>query len=54
MQESTGSKRRTLENTDGGGEVVDSSGSLQSGSHDGDGWDEIVSKGVVKVSLHSV
>jgi hypothetical protein len=43
--------RRTLENTDSRGEVVDTPGSAESGSDDGRRGDEIVGEAVVKVSL---
>jgi hypothetical protein len=42
---------RTLENTDGGGEVVDTAGGLEGGSEDLDGGDKIVGEAVVQVAL---
>lgn len=41
----------TLENTDGGREVVDTAGGLQGGSEDLNGGDEIVGEAVVQVAL---
>ena len=43
----------TLEDADGGGEVVDSPGGLEGGGEDGGGGDEIVGEGVVQVALLS-
>ncbi len=43
----------TLEDADGGREVVDSPGSLEGGGEDGRGGDEIVGEGVVQVALLS-
>lgn len=43
--------KRTLEDSDGGREVVDPSGGLESGNDDGWGGNEIVGKGVVQVAL---
>jgi hypothetical protein len=40
-----------LEDADGGGKVVHSAGSLEGGSDDRGGGDEIVGKGVVQVAL---
>jgi hypothetical protein len=45
---------RTLEDADGGGEVVDSPGGPEGGGHDGGGGDEIVGEGVVQVALRVV
>ena len=45
---------RTFEDSDGGGEVVDSAGSLEGGGHDADGGNEIVGEGVVQVSLERI
>ena len=42
---------RTLEDSDGGGEVVDSTGGLEGGDNDGRSGDEIVGEGVVQVAL---
>jgi hypothetical protein len=42
---------RTLEDTDGGGVVVDSPGGTESSGEDGGGGDEIVGEGVVQVAL---
>jgi hypothetical protein len=42
---------RTLEDADGGGEVVDSPGGPEGGGQDGRGGDEIVGEGVVQVAL---
>ena len=42
---------RTLEDADSGREVVHAAGSLESGSEDLDGGDEIVSEAVVQVAL---
>lgn len=42
---------RTLENTDGGGEVVDTASGLKGGSEDLNGGDEIVGEAVVQVAL---
>ena len=44
----------TLEDADSGGEVVDAAGSLESGSENGGGGDEIVGESVVQVALISV
>jgi hypothetical protein len=43
--------RRTFEDSDGGGEVVDSTGSLESGNDDRRSGDQIVGEGVVQVAL---
>lgn len=43
--------KHTLEDPDGGGEVVQATGSLESGRDDGRGRDEIVGEGVVEVAL---
>ena len=43
---------RTLENTDGSGEVVDAAGGLQGGAENLDGGDEIVGEAVVQVALY--
>ena len=45
------SEKRTLENSDSRGEVVDTPGSAESGSDDRGGGDEIVGEAVVQVSL---
>ena len=50
-KENTMCGRRTLEDADGSGEVVDSPGSAESGGEDGGGGDEIVGEGVVQVAL---
>jgi len=42
---------RTLENTDGSGEVVDTTSGLQGGSEDLNGGNEIVGEAVVQVAL---
>lgn len=42
---------RTLEDTDGSGEVIDTTGSLESGGEDLNGRDEIVGEAVVQVTL---
>ena len=42
---------RTLENTDGSGEVVDTACSLQGGAEDLNGGDEIVGEAVVQIAL---
>ena len=42
---------RTLENSDGRGEVVDTPGSAESGGDDGGGGYKIVGEAVVQVSL---
>lgn len=42
---------RTLEDTDGSGEVVDTAGGLQGGAEDLNGGDEIISEAVVQVTL---
>lgn len=44
---------RTLENSDGRGEVVDTPGSAESGGDDRGRGDEIVGEAVVQVSLRS-
>jgi hypothetical protein len=44
---------RTLKDPHGGGEVVDASGSAQSGDDDRGGGDEIVGEAVVQVTLTS-
>jgi hypothetical protein len=44
---------RTLENSDGRGEVVDTPGSAESGGDDGGRGDEIVGEAVVQVSLRN-
>jgi hypothetical protein len=43
--------RRTLEDPDSGGEVVDAAGSAQGSGEDLDGGDEVVGEAVVKVAL---
>lgn len=43
--------RRTLEDADGSGKVVDAAGGLEGGGNDGGRGDEIVGKGVVQVAL---
>lgn len=43
----------TLENPDGGREVVDAAGGLQGRGEDLDGGDEIVGEAVVQVALSS-
>jgi hypothetical protein len=43
---------RTLENTDSGGEVVDTAGGLQGGAENLNGGDEIVGEAVVQVALY--
>lgn len=43
--------KRTLEDADGGGEVVDAAGGLQSCGEDLDGGDEIVGEAVVEIPL---
>lgn len=43
--------KRTLEDADGGGKVVDAAGSLEGSSDDGDGGNEIVGESVVEVAL---
>ena len=45
------SEKRTLENSDSRGEVVDTPGSAESGSDDRGGGDEIGGEAVVQVSL---
>lgn len=45
------SEKRTLEDSDSRGEVVDTPGSAESGSDDCRGGDEIVGEAVVQVSL---
>ena len=45
------SGRRTLENPDSGGEVVDTPGGTESGGDDGRRGDEIVGEAVVQVTL---
>lgn len=42
---------RTLEDSDGSGEVVDSAGGLEGGNDDRRGGNEIVGEGVVQVTL---
>lgn len=44
---------RTLEDADGGGEVVDPPGSLERGDDDASGRDKIVGESVVEVALES-
>lgn len=48
-----GSGSLTLEDADSSGEVVDATGSLESGSENGGGGNEIVSESVVQVALIS-
>jgi hypothetical protein len=48
------SEKRTLENSDGRGEVIDTPGSAESGSDDRGGGDEIVGEAVVQVSLQDI
>jgi hypothetical protein len=43
--------KRTLEDANSGGEVVDTAGGLESGSEDLNGGNEIVSEAVVQVAL---
>lgn len=43
--------RRTLEDSDGSGEVVDSASGLEGGNDDRRGGNEIVGEGVVQVTL---
>jgi len=45
---------RTLEDTNGSGEVVDTAGGLQGGGENLDGGDEIVGEAVVQVALYQV
>lgn len=45
--------KRTLENANSGREVIDTAGSLESGSEDLNGRNEIVSEAVVQVALFS-
>ena len=42
---------RTLEYSDSGREIVDTSGGLQCSDKDGWGWDKIVSECVIKIAL---
>jgi hypothetical protein len=44
-------KERTLEDTDGGREVVNTAGGLESGREDLNGGNEIVGEAVVQVAL---
>lgn len=46
-----GGKGRTLEDTNGGGEVVDPSSGFESSDDDGGRGDEIVGEGVVQIAL---
>lgn len=46
-----GSVKLTFEDSDSGWEVIDSSGSVKSSGHDGDGRHEIVCEGIVEVAL---
>ena len=43
--------KRTLEDANSGGEVVDTAGGLESGSEDLNGGNEIVGEAVVQVAL---
>jgi hypothetical protein len=44
-------RQHTLEDSDGGREVVDTSGGLEGGDDDGGGGDKVVCEGVVQVAL---
>lgn len=48
-----GGRRRTLEDANGGGEVVDAAGSLQGSSEDLNGGDKVVGEAVVEVTLEA-
>lgn len=48
-----GGRRRTLEDANGGGEVVDAAGSLQGRSEDLNGGDKVVGEAVVEVTLEA-
>lgn len=48
-----GGRRRTLEDANGSGEVVDAAGSLQGSSEDLNGGDKVVGEAVVEVTLEA-